>query len=133
MTHVYNANFNNFGFDVNVSGYGETVEANTTSRAIPWSGIAAYAIINQVGGLTPITRSYQATVYSETDYGALRSQVGLTGQLTTAREGPLGPGEPEMAYLSGIRRGNYQYPAWPAPGDGSDVQTIILDFIMLQT
>lgn len=131
---TFTANGIDAGFDINQSGYGETVEANITIRPIPWSTVAAYAVSLQMGGLNPIRRTYQATLYTETDYGALRSLVGWTGLLSTIRETDLTTNiRSKAAILTSVRRGNFQYPAWPHPGDGKDLQTVILDFIMLET
>jgi hypothetical protein len=126
---VFLANGVNAGFDVSSSGYGESVPANFTARAIPWS--PTLSVVVQSGGLNPITRTYQATVYQESDYQALRSIVGFLGTLTTPREGVV-PATAAPAMLSGVRRGNYQYPAWPGDdtGDGRDIQTLQLDFVM---
>jgi len=132
---TYNANFTAnaivAGFDINQSGYGEANQMNATIRPIPWSTSGTYTVVAQVGGLQPRTRTYQVTVYQEQDYGALRAVVGFAGVLTTPREGSPLPAQPQAAILNSVRRGSYQYPAWPHPGDGADLQTLVLEFVML--
>lgn len=148
-TIVYNAGFtaNNIaaGFDINQSGYGETVAANLNIRPVPWATPGQYVVSVQVAGFQPYTRTYQITLYAEQDYGALRSLVGQTGTLVTPREGSPTPSQPQPAVLTSIKRGNYQYPAWPfdlgggggnppAPGSSSgpvDLQTAVVEFTML--
>ena len=134
-TIVYNDNFTAntivAGFDINQSGYGENNQMNATVRPIPWTTTGLYTVVAQVAGLQPRSRTYQVTVYRESDYGALRFLVGAAGALTTAREGDPTPGLPQPAILAAVRRGSFQYPAWPHPGDGTDIQTLILDFTML--
>lgn len=122
------------GFDINQSGYNENVSANVTIKPIPWSTQGTYAVVVQTGGLNPIQRSYQATLYRESDYGALRALVGFIGTLTTVREQDpnvqLPNGKP--AILTGMRRANFQYAAWPTQAlDNRDLQTVQLDFTLL--
>jgi hypothetical protein len=142
----YNAGFvaNNIaaGFDINHSGYGETVAANTNIRPVPWSNPGTYTIIAQVAGFTPITRSYQITLYGEQDYGALRALVGASGTLTTPREGSPLPGQAQPAILTSLKRGGFQFPGWPnglgggglggaPPSLNIDLQTAVIEFTML--
>lgn len=132
---VYNAGFfaNNIqaGFDINQSGYGETVAANQSIRAVPWATPGLYVVIPQVAGFQPYTRVYQITLYGEQDYGALRALVGAFGTLITPREGAPTPAQPQPAILTSLKRGSYQYPAWPHPGGGEDLQTAVVEFTML--
>lgn len=111
----------NVGFDIRQQGYGETVGSNATVRPIPWA--ASYTVVIQVGGLQPITRQYRAVVWSETDYGALRSVVGQFGALTTQREGG-----PQAAMLNSIRRSDMQ-----SQVDPKGAVTVDLEFIMMVT
>lgn len=113
------------GFDINQSGYGETNTANATIRAIPWANPpngSHYAIVIQSGGIQPINRPYKATIYSEDDYGILRSLVGQLGILTTVREGAL------SAMLNSVKRGDRQDVTSP-----TGPQTIELEFILTST
>lgn len=81
-----------YGFHIRQNSYGEQTEANLTIRAIPWSGV--YTVVVQGAastpgasvGSNPVTRSYRALVFTETDYLLLRGQRGQIGYLITPRE-----------------------------------------------
>ena len=125
----YQANFTSVGltvagFDINQSSYQESNQANATVRAIPWANppnASLYAVVVQVGGLQPRTRTYKATVYSELDYGALRALVGQFGLVTTPRE------PAQTCMLNAVKRGDRQDVTSP-----TGPQTLDLEFVMTQ-
>lgn len=131
---TYNATFTvnsvAYGFDVQPNSYQETTQANVTVRAIPWSQV--YTIVVQglpsspgaTIGSKPVTRTYKAVVYTETDYLNLRGQRGQSGLLLTARE--VGTGTGYQALLTDCKRADKQDPTTT-----TGPQTIEVSFTML--